>query len=767
MDKGKGKAKARDGDGGGVDVDAGIDGDQDESRNGRHGDEDGDDERLNQAAAQISEGSYSLPKSWTAWPMPVHQVPRDELLPRLGVDGEYRARPDMRPSAALEESLIAIATRFARERWNRRVLQEAEDGEEKDVDGAQNRFDEDDDDDAKDQEQEEGQATEQEEDEEPDYPMFTSQPYASPPPSSPPPRRSSSPSNAAISLRLKNERNASPSPSTSSSAASHRPVPLADDTQARELFLPSARHILTKLDDLLLALHKARAAYAGKPVGKPRGRSASQSQSASASVSRTRERTDNTQGRGRRNSRGRLPSLRRQASSRNDDADGEDEDDEDYDNAQSSPMSRPQSRARRRGSSAEVTGLSIPSTPQHKPSSHTRQKRKRSQGIENVKLQLRDWSDVVGTAALAGWDPAIVQRASERCARLFGENMLFRTFHEGDGGKARPDLAQRRDEKSGNRSWYTEQLARDDESSDDSAATTSEREGEDGRTGGRVPARKIRVSACCLHCVAAKTRCVPSKVDRDDDENEHGTVGVKSEKEHSTPHNGRVACRRCTEQQLECSGIVVQSLKTDSDDDSKPQQFHERACPHKRCARHEVPFRKMYHLQRHLDTMHSGNRTSGRSSGRGDMVVGRDGHGVIDDDLDIDTDMAMDMDMEGHYTTPNSTHDLNITIPSRDTIVCPVLACKRHQMPFARGAKLYVHVKRMHPDVDVEALKKLETSRRGERRGRPSDKGSRSQSLKQSRSRNHSTPTRTTRPGSRRSASAVKVEIEISDDSEE
>jgi len=74
--------------------------------------------------------------------------------------------------------------------------------------------------------------------------------------------------------------------------------------------------------------------------------------------------------------------------------------------------------------------LSMPSTPQHMTSQENNRKRKRPV-LRTEKLLTRDWSDVVGMAALSGWDSNVVQRASERCARLFGENMLFRTFIEG------------------------------------------------------------------------------------------------------------------------------------------------------------------------------------------------------------------------------------------------------------------------------------------------------------------------------------------------
>ena len=49
---------------------------------------------------------------------------------------------------------------------------------------------------------------------------------------------------------------------------------------------------------------------------------------------------------------------------------------------------------------------------------------------------------------------------------------------------------------------------------------------------------------------------------------------------------------------------------------------------------------------------------------------------------------------------------------------CPISTCPSHNTNFARGAFMYDHVRRHHPDVDINALKKLEAKRRGERRGK-------------------------------------------------
>ncbi|KAF2834309.1 hypothetical protein M501DRAFT_1020894 [Patellaria atrata CBS 101060] len=47
-----------------------------------------------------------------------------------------------------------------------------------------------------------------------------------------------------------------------------------------------------------------------------------------------------------------------------------------------------------------------------------------------IRLNPRDWSEVVGMAAMRGWNAKVVQRAAKRCCLLFGERMSFRTFHE-------------------------------------------------------------------------------------------------------------------------------------------------------------------------------------------------------------------------------------------------------------------------------------------------------------------------------------------------
>lgn len=46
------------------------------------------------------------------------------------------------------------------------------------------------------------------------------------------------------------------------------------------------------------------------------------------------------------------------------------------------------------------------------------------------RIALRDWSDVVGAAALAGFPPDVIARTTQRCADLFGGSMAIRNLEE-------------------------------------------------------------------------------------------------------------------------------------------------------------------------------------------------------------------------------------------------------------------------------------------------------------------------------------------------
>ncbi|KIW29684.1 uncharacterized protein PV07_05479 [Cladophialophora immunda] len=516
---------------------------------------------------------YGLAKSWTAWPMPADQVPREELLPRMEGDDEYRMEVESRPSANLEEWLVATATKIARERWNARQWEDPSPAGSSQRDMRVDHRDDVVDTPGEVPASEDQEAVEEAESvhspEATEEPVFYSQAFSF---------YDDDAEQAAVSGMEESD--------SDTTDTERRPVPLVDDEKSREYFLPSARHILSKVDDLLLGLHKARYAYAGKPRSKRRGKHSHSPEDDTSDITRGRS------------------------------------------------GSRPAARQRVRSSSAhtDISSVSVTSAASGA----------RSRRVEN--LGLRDWSDVIGMANLTGWDPSVVERASRRCAKLFGENMLFRTFNEGTG-------------KDGSESHFTEDLADEPESQSPSRIEEGETESnEEGRLASRT-------SRPCERCQATKAECQPAD---------------------SEPGTSRT-CRNCQETGNACSGIQVDVVKNG------------RTCPHRACPRHKIPFRKGWHLQRHLERVHG--QTSGSQaikSGRGSRSASISAHSAF---TDIDADSESNEDPEHQ-------------------ILCPVPSCPRTRLPFSKGKKLYEHLRRMHPEIDVDEVKKSENRRRGERRGK-------------------------------------------------
>lgn len=183
-----------------------------------------------------------------------------------------------------------------------------------------------------------------------------------------------------------------------------RPVIMADDEQALDILKPTVRHILTKLDDLLMGLHRARQAYL--PTGDD---SASETQT-DIDESSPAPRKDTKKPRRR--------SLRSSTTRTQADVSIHPDPDSDSGSNFSVPLMKsptlPQSRTRKR----RRTRLS--------PTSAAISQRKRQQ-----RLGLRDWSDVLGVGSMVGWDSPVIERAAKRCAELFDERISLRMLEEG------------------------------------------------------------------------------------------------------------------------------------------------------------------------------------------------------------------------------------------------------------------------------------------------------------------------------------------------
>ncbi|KAK1076433.1 hypothetical protein LTR33_008955 [Friedmanniomyces endolithicus] len=168
-------------------------------------------------------------------------------------------------------------------------------------------------------------------------------------------------------------------------AAKCQPVLHADDDEAAMITRPTVRHILSKLDDLIAGLHTSR-------LGQRRVRSTSKSRSRSKTA------------KSRSKSRSQAPS-----------------------HSSTRGRTRIKVETSIAGSGDESSNVDSDNDDKEATTMLKNEQRGNSQRSRH-ELGQRDWSDVLGIAALVGWDQAVIDRAARRCASLFGEGMAFRTM---------------------------------------------------------------------------------------------------------------------------------------------------------------------------------------------------------------------------------------------------------------------------------------------------------------------------------------------------
>lgn len=348
---------------------------------------------------------WAPPKGWTAWPLGTHLVPPDDFMKRTEDDDEvftFRRLERDTPSGKLEEIVSADILRFAKEKFSKRRLgeappspagvkvkaeplsseneslpseEESEDGWEENVDGARHQ------------------------------------------------RRTRAP------------------------VTTFKPAVATDDDVSYELIRPSTRSILEKLDRTLSILHNSRMASAknlmesgessseddghdevtDRPhytsgVGSGRARSHGMQ-----STSTTGGREPNTTKEVKKSNRGRPAKFVQR--------EGESEHDFLIRRAKAQKKKMPINLKQEAvgGEETEVEG-------QRSLRKRTRRRTRRRDSMTEDKeywmqkklerLNLRDWSDVMGAAALAGFSPKVVARATQRCANLFGQGMDMHTIYE-------------------------------------------------------------------------------------------------------------------------------------------------------------------------------------------------------------------------------------------------------------------------------------------------------------------------------------------------
>jgi hypothetical protein len=201
-----------------------------------------------------------------------------------------------------------------------------------------------------------------------------------------------------------------------------KPMFLADDDKAMRLLEPTINSVLSKMDDLALAIQRTRINHFGRGTygrssqsegtsgagsGEPTSRSSSKAQSRRATSRRpstrpasraTSVRSGNESDRARRKFKPILKARER------------------YPDSESTSTSE--------SGAGTVKARPVPRK-RGRPKSTTDDSSASSERDEWWRVGQMDWSEVLGLAATQGWDERVISRTAQRCAALFGESISF------------------------------------------------------------------------------------------------------------------------------------------------------------------------------------------------------------------------------------------------------------------------------------------------------------------------------------------------------
>ncbi|KAL1872962.1 hypothetical protein Daus18300_004102 [Diaporthe australafricana] len=349
---------------------------------------------------------WAPPKSWTAWPVGTEHLQVDDFMKKTEDEDEVftsRRLERQMPSSTLEEVVSATTLRFAKERFLRRRVTEPSRGGDnvsikiEHVSSGNESLPsevEDDDDERTDVSRE------------------------------PEVRKQKTP------VRM------------------FKPAVATDDDVSYDLIRPSTRNILGKLDRTLTVLHNARMTSAqnledseesssenedasGDLEQPPQPSQPQQSSRASSSPDRSRSRSrissdeEAAMAVKKKSNRGRPRKYVQ--------LEGESERDFLVRRARALKEKQPLAGDDNDATTSAGESQSSPRKPRWG------RKRRRESMTEDreywmhkklERFNLRDWSDVMGAAALAGFPPSVVARATQRCADLFGQGMEMHRINE-------------------------------------------------------------------------------------------------------------------------------------------------------------------------------------------------------------------------------------------------------------------------------------------------------------------------------------------------
>ncbi|PBP26748.1 RNA polymerase I specific transcription initiation factor [Diplocarpon rosae] len=350
--------------------------------------------------------AWRPPKTWTAWPLPPDEVPRsgEQVGPGDSFEGHtFKREEDGAPSRELEDVLTGVVLKFAKERFESRESA----GEDEKYEGkGKGRVILEDDADS------------------------TGSEYL----------QSSSDGNGGAPSIIKE------GPGSPPANIRMKPVVSADEESSRVLLRPSIRHTLSKLDEVLMALHHARKAcykYSHSEAG------ITDEESTLGNIA-SEQTPPSKKARGRPRRFANLPER-----SKPPEPQVEELDQADLLKTRKKKQGRPiKLHERLEGETQEdylvriaklqkrpLPVFALLTEPKHPKSPSPNRTRKRSSPRNRInpgkprfsrqrKLGLRDWSEVLGAAALVGFPDDVVERATRRCANLFGEGMDVRRMME-------------------------------------------------------------------------------------------------------------------------------------------------------------------------------------------------------------------------------------------------------------------------------------------------------------------------------------------------
>ncbi|KAK4178106.1 hypothetical protein QBC36DRAFT_210196 [Triangularia setosa] len=336
----------------------------------------GPEERFLGGGEGQNNGGWNVGRGWTAWPLEVEEVPGDELLDLEADDGNqgfmFRREEGGGKWAGrnLEEVVSATVLRLAKKRFDMRV-----EGWEGRNEVEQVEEEEVDGDVMHSIEQGDGEEEVGDKEDEGSV-IETGYDTAA---------EDGTDANGAVSTRGGKKRRMS---TTTKAEQTFTPVMSADDERNYALVRPAARRIMERLDKTLMVLHHARAAAVKDTYGGD---------------------TD-------------------------EDEDSEDEENEESRNNMMDADGRPVLRRRRGRSRTRSRSRAGSRLRKLRFRSKSRSSSSNSSG-SNVstkisRIGLQNWRDVLGAAALAGFSPEVIARATQRCSNLFNEEMVMHTLPE-------------------------------------------------------------------------------------------------------------------------------------------------------------------------------------------------------------------------------------------------------------------------------------------------------------------------------------------------